>query len=188
VIVSKNARYNRLVHPRTRELLTYLDDQRAALRSAFDAVPPDARERCPADGGWSPAGVVEHLAIVEMRIADRLSALLATSRDQLGPESDASPILPTLDLTPVTDRSRRIVAANPVHPTGLPADAAWRALDDAGQRLRTVVASCDGLAIGGLTMPHPVFGPASLHFWFAFVGAHEARHAAQIRNVAAPAT
>jgi hypothetical protein len=32
--------------------------------------------------------------------------------------------------------------------------------------------------------PHPVFGPMNLHGWIEFVAGHEARHAAQIREVA----
>jgi hypothetical protein len=35
-----------------------------------------------------------------------------------------------------------------------------------------------------VSMPHSVFGPSSAYHWFAFVGAHEARHAAQIREIA----
>jgi len=50
------------MHPRTEELLDYLDAQRLVLRAAFDAVPLDARDRPLAAGQWSAAGVVEHLA------------------------------------------------------------------------------------------------------------------------------
>ena len=31
--------------------------------------------------------------------------------------------------------------------------------------------------------PHPLFGPLSAYHWFAFIAAHEARHAAQIREI-----
>ena len=33
-----------------------------------------------------------------------------------------------------------------------------------------------------------VFGPLDLYTWFAFIGAHEARHAAQIREIGAALT
>jgi hypothetical protein len=42
----------------------------------------------------------------------------------------------------------------------------------------------DRLALGTLSMPHPLFGPLSAYHWLAFVGGHEARHAAQIREIA----
>jgi hypothetical protein len=34
-------------------------------------------------------------------------------------------------------------------------------------------------------MPHPVFGPLDGYAWFGFIGAHEARHAAQIAAMVA---
>jgi hypothetical protein len=50
------------MHPRTRELLEYLDAQRAVLRDAFDAVPPELQNTAPAPDRWSAAANVEHLA------------------------------------------------------------------------------------------------------------------------------
>ena len=55
------------MHPRTRELLTHFDAHRTILKSAFDCVPPDRRNKPPEPGRWSTANVVEHLAIVEGR-------------------------------------------------------------------------------------------------------------------------
>src|SRR3989442_15566598 len=83
------------MHPRTRELLDYLDAQRAALRAAFDAVPPDARDRPPAPGQWSAAAVVEHLAIVDARIAKVLAKRVAEGRPAgVGPATSTNPVLP----------------------------------------------------------------------------------------------
>ncbi len=50
--------------------------------------------------------------------------------------------------------------------------------------MRDVLHAGDGLAIGTLSLPHPLFGPLTAYHWLAFVGAHEARHAAQIREIA----
>ena len=68
------------MHPRIRELLEYLDVQRALLTAAFDAVPAGARDRRPAPGEWSAAGVIEHLAIVEQRVAGFTSTLIAAAK------------------------------------------------------------------------------------------------------------
>ena len=38
------------MHPRTQELLSFLDEQYAAFRAAADAVPEADRERQPAPG------------------------------------------------------------------------------------------------------------------------------------------
>jgi len=171
------------MHPRTRELLDFLDRQRAVLRAAFDAVPADARGREPAPGRWSPNAIVEHLAIVDGGIAKVLSKKIAEGRAAgLGPETSADPILPAIDVASLIDRSTRFTAPERVRPAGLDADAAWAALEQATVALHASVLEGDGLALDAITHPHPRLGPLSLYHWIAFVGAHEARHAAQIRE------
>jgi len=173
------------MHPRTRELLEYLDQQRAGLRTAFDAIPAALRDRAPAEGRWSTAAIIEHLAIVEVRVSARLSSLIAEARASgLGAEPSLEPVLPTINVGQVVDRRTRFTAPDAIQPTGLGADAAWTALEEAGKGVRDLMNASDGLALGTVSMPHPVFGPSSAYHWFAFVGAHEARHAAQIREIA----
>lgn len=175
---------DRSLHPRTRELLDYLDRQRDVLRVAFDGVPPPLRDRVPAPGRWSTAGVIEHLAIVEEGVAKRLAARIAEARaESLGPETTTDPVLPTLDIAHLLDRTTRFTAREALLPTGLRADAAWAALEHAGDAVRETLKANDGLALGAVSMPHPRFGPTPLYYFFAFVGAHEARHAAQIREI-----
>lgn len=174
------------MHTRIEELMTHLDEQRAVLRAAFDAVPPAARDRRPAGGGWSAAGIIEHLAIVENRVAAVLAERIASARqDGLGAEVSEAPLLPTLNLARLIDRSSRFPAPEISHPTGLAAADAWAALERAGATVRQTLRSADGLALGEVMHPHPAFGPSSVYAWFGFIGSHEARHAAQIRELAA---
>jgi hypothetical protein len=171
------------MHARTRELLEFLDAERQRLRTVVDAVPADRREEPPAPGRWSAAGIIEHLAIVETRVGERLAPAIADARAKGAPrETAADPVLPSTGLARVIDRSTRVHAPEAAHPTGRPFAAAWAALEQAGQRVRELVREADGLALGELTAPHPLFGPLSFYQWFAFIGAHEARHAAQIRE------
>src|SRR5262245_63995946 len=118
------------MHPRTQELLEYIDRQRAALQAAFDAVPVASRNVSPADGRWSPAEIVEHVSIVNSGIARMLSTRIADAKSAgLGPEISTEPVLPTIDVAMMMDRSRRFVAPTRVRPAGLPADAAWAELE-----------------------------------------------------------
>jgi hypothetical protein len=175
------------MHPRTLELLNYLEDQRAVLKAAFDSVPLDLRAEPPIPGRWSAAGVVEHVAIVEGRVAGLLSSRIAEARAEgLERERHATPILPTIGLNRVLDRTGRLTAPDVVRPSGVAPDAAWDAVETAGAAIRRALHEGDGLALGSLTAPHPLFGSLSFYEWFAFVGAHEARHAAQIREDYAP--
>jgi hypothetical protein len=170
------------MHAITRELLDYLDEQRSVLKTAFESVPPELRDRPPAPDRWSAANVVEHLAIVETRISKLLSERIEEARAGLAPETRADPILPTIDYQRMYDRSTRVKAPEPVIPTGLNARAAWNALEDAGSKMRALLVSNDGLGLSSVTHPHPRFGELSVYQWVAFLGAHEVRHAQQIRE------
>jgi hypothetical protein len=66
---------------------------------------------------------------------------------------------------------------------GLDAGAAWAALAETRRILREVLLAADGLALSDLVLPHPRLGPLNVYQWVVFVGAHEGRHAAQVREV-----
>src|SRR5262245_49967132 len=142
-------------HPRTRELLQYLDEQRAVLRTAFDAVPRAQVELHPSPEKWSATGVVEHLSIVEARVADRLESAIEEARQNgLGPDPHLEPILPLVDVLRVADRTNRVSAPEVAHPTLLGPAEAWRDLDRAGVRIRELLRSADGLDLSAVTAVH----------------------------------
>ncbi|HEX4346848.1 MAG TPA: DinB family protein [Vicinamibacterales bacterium] len=173
------------MHPHTKELLDYLHENRRILRAAVDGVTPSLRDEAPPKGGWSVANVLEHLAIVEKRVAMRIAASIGEARNAgLGPDTGTAPILPTVNVKALFDRERKITASEAVQPTGaLNAAQAWEALEESTNIVHGTLLDADGLDIGMLAMPHPVLGSASLHAWFAFIGAHEGRHAHQISEV-----
>src|SRR5689334_6843961 len=174
--------YDSAMHSITSELLAYYDEQRAVLKAAFESVPPEMRDLSPGPNRWSAANIVEHLAIVETRVAGFLSERLAEARPGLQAETLSGPILPTIDYKRVHDRSTRVQAPETAIPTGLDAASAWAAFESAGLKMRAMIASFDGLAVSSVMHPHPRLGPMSVYQWVAFMGAHEVRHAEQIRE------
>jgi len=170
------------MHPITDELLAYLDEQRSVLKSAFESIPAEMRNRQPAPERWSAANIVEHLAIVEARISRLLSERIEAARPELAAETSSGPILPTIDYKRMYDRSTRVKAPETAIPTGLGAAAAWSALENAGLMMRAMLRANDGWGLSSVMHPHPRFGPLSVYEWVAFLGAHEVRHAAQIRE------
>lgn len=170
------------------ELLQYLDDQRAVLRAAVASVPEAHHHVSPGDGRWSIANVLEHLAIVETRIAAMLRPKIAEARAK-GDSSGNAPAASnpsTIDLSRLLDRTRRVQASTASQPSGvLDVPAALAALDQSREAMRETVRATEGAPLHVVSMPHPVLGPLDLDGWIRFIGAHEARHAAQIREIGA---
>jgi hypothetical protein len=173
------------MHPRIREITEYLETQRRALRLAVDAVPAAVRARRPTPESWSVAEVLEHVGLVEMSVAGLFGRALGEARMKgLGPEQATGPVVTTLDVAMVADRGRRIEAAESGQPRGgLDAEAAWARLD--ALRVATLAAlhEADGLALAEVAVPHRILGTLDLYQWMVFLGAHEARHAEQIRAI-----
>lgn len=170
------------MHSVTRELLAYLDEQRSVLKSAFESVPKELRELSPAPERWSAANVVEHLAIVETRVSGLLADRIEEARPQLLAATSTAAIPPGFDYKRVHDRSTRVKAPETALPTGLDSAAAWAALENAGSLMRALLIKNDGLSLSSVTHAHPRFGPLSVYEWVKFLGAHEVRHAEQIRE------
>jgi len=95
----------------------------------------------PASGGWTVAGIVEHMVIVQELILGPIAQALAEAPEAPSPgpqEVDA------IIKTKVTDRSRRFQAPEVVHPKGQwkPAESLERMRANTGrliQRLETAV-------------------------------------------------
>jgi uncharacterized damage-inducible protein DinB len=175
------------MHPRYQELSNHLDEQRAGLRAAVAGVPARYHATSPGDGQWSVLDVLEHLVIVEGRVGTMLEKHLSEAKAAgLRADADLSPILPQLNLAIFTDRTRKIKGSAAVQPkSGRQLDELWESLDGCLATIRQLLASADGLRLTEVMMPHPIFGPLDLYTWFAFIGSHEARHAAQIREIGA---
>jgi hypothetical protein len=172
------------MHPRTTEVLAHLDGQRAKLLSAVSSVPAEALTRRPGKDRWSVAEVLEHLTLVEERIAKLLTDRLAAARaGGLGPERDETPVVPTVDVARLLDRSKPLTASEASLPSGeQAADVSLKRLTDQRRELVAAVLAADGLALGDVLIPHARLGDLNVYQWLVFLGAHEGRHALQIRE------
>lgn len=174
------------MHSRTQELLDHLTRARGELKAAVAQVPAAARDAKPAPDRWSVAEILEHLAIVETRIAAMVARDVAAARETgLGRETSESSVLATVDVAGLKDRRQKRVAGETSLPTGtLTAEAAWDRLETSRAQLERAMREADGWALEGLTQAHPRLGAMNLYQWIGFVGAHESRHAAQIAEIA----
>ena len=104
-------------------------------------------------------------------------------------EHETSSVLDREWVDLVLDRSRQVVAIEAVRPAGAQnASDPFAELEIARAAFLEFLTSADGLALGTLVFPHPALGQLNLYQWIAFIGAHEARHTAQIREVVSQLT
>ena len=174
------------MHPRMQQLLELIDEHYRALRATADAVPEELRERQPADGCWSVAQVIDHVAKVETAVSLRIANTLAEARERgLGEETETAPLDASEFFQAVADRTNKRVSPERAHPApdARYADA-WAALEAAHAKAVATFESGQGLALAEVKMPHPVLGELSIYQWAVALAGHEARHAVQIRETA----
>jgi len=174
------------MHPRIEEALQYLDTERAELRAVVELVPPEKREQPPGPDRWSVAQVLQHLTLIENRVGRLVNKRIAGARAEgLGPELETGPILNTRHAAKIADRSFPVSAPEEVRPpSDTDAASAWAALEKSRQALRDAMLSGDGLALSQVMHTHAVLGEINLYQWIHFVGSHEVRHIAQVREIA----
>lgn len=173
------------MQPRIQELLDHITGARQELRDAIDTVPAEHRQARPTPEAWSVAEVLEHLAVVETNVAGMLRRKITEGREAgLGVETESSPVVNPRHVATMRDRSRRIETGDATRPKSLlSSDAAWDAAERARETTRQVMIESDGLALSEISAPHRIFGPLNAYQWIAFIGNHESRHAAQIREI-----
>jgi hypothetical protein len=174
------------MHPRIQEVLTVLDETRNALKDAIAGIPADKHGVRPSHDRWSIAEVVEHLGIVETRIAQMISEKINSAKDDgLGAETDTTSVARMLDITGVINRSKRITASEASQPRGgLSTPDGMNVLAERRSALREAVTQADGLALGTVEIPHARLGTLNVYQWLLFLAGHEARHTDQIREAA----
>lgn len=174
------------MHPRIQELLTWLELHRRELHEAVASVPAHLREVRPGEGRWSVADVVEHLGLIEQRVAKLLAMRVSAARASgVGPDPETSSVVDSYpNPERALDRVTKLQAPEPVRPSGaLDAAAGAQALDQARVSLLSALRDANGVSLENLVQSHPVFGPLNMYHWMVLAGLHDSRHAAQIREI-----
>jgi DinB superfamily len=132
---------------------------------------------------WSPAEIIEHVAIVNRNILV-LAGRLVDKATAEGHAAKPGPI-PTLGLLDILRDSKgaKLKAPERIQPTGKFSVAeSIQLIEQSSAQLRELqprVAELDGAAV---TFDHPVFGPLNLYEWIVLIGLHQNRHLQQIEE------
>ncbi|HYY42055.1 MAG TPA: DinB family protein [Pyrinomonadaceae bacterium] len=162
-----------------------------AIRSRLSARAAELNEAQqnfrPTADAWSPAEIVEHLALIEGRLT-KLFSMMLHKLESAATEAGATarPMQP-FSLDEFAGQARqRFNAPEEVRPSGgvklADALAQLQASRAALNALRPRVEAVDGATA---TYQHPAFGALNLYQWLAFIGAHEERHLRQLERLLA---
>jgi hypothetical protein len=159
------------------EVLQHIDNAHDALVTAVAGLSDAQLHFKPAPEAWSVSGIVEHLAIVEDRIVNRIHELLASP-----PEPDKPVATKEADEAlkhRILDRSSKAQAPEATHPTGTSIAESLDRLVVSRNKIRDLLRSVPA-DFRQRSMPHPRFGPMDCHQWLVTLGGHCMRHTQQI--------
>ena len=164
-VYAENAR----VRERLKESVANLNDAAAALT--------------PDDGKWCVAEIVEHVSLVEEKMAVICSKLLEKAK-AAGVAGDGKVVISEDFAQKIAELgSMKLEAPEIVHPTGASIAESLSKMDENQKifdRLLPLFASLDG---SSHRFAHPYFGELSAQEWLALRGGHEARHVRQIEKI-----
>lgn len=173
------------MHPRMEELVIHLDVTRKEIHMAVASVAVDRHDVVPAEGRWSVAGVVAHLAHVEAGVMAMLREQLDRARAEgLREDSDTSSVLAMLEGDSIRRRAPPVETPPEWRPRyGIAIVEALSDLEASRISLLESMRAADGFALHDVSVPHPALGVLNLYQWIGFIGYHELRHADQIREI-----
>jgi hypothetical protein len=168
------------------EIYQAVDETRARLVARVADLSPEQLSFRPDAAQWNTAEVLEHLHLIETGLT-RVIAGLTAQAEAAGATMDGKEFAP-FSLAEFATRAagQKFNAPEPFQPAGgktlgelLPG------LEQSRQALRALRPRLEQFDVTGFTYPHAAFGPLNGYQWLAFLGGHEARHAAQIKNILA---
>ena len=153
------------------------------LRAAVERVPLDWRERRMDPARWSVAEILEHLATIEKNMVALFTGFLAAA-----PTLESAGLPHEMDAelrAKLLDRTQSIEAPTFIQPSGsVDSETALRTLEGYRKELLATIATADRKDFAAVSRPHRVFGPLNGYQWLMTTAGHEARHAAQIAEIA----
>jgi hypothetical protein len=168
------------------DIYTENDAVRGRLVARIESLTEAEQQFRAHEGAWTPAEIVEHLAIIEGNLVRLVGKLVGKAESAGGASGAAAQPMQPFSLAEHAARARaeKFVAPEEVRPRGdvTIADALARLRESraALHALRPRIEATDGAHV---RYPHPAFGPLNLYQWLAFIGLHEQRHLEQMERL-----
>ena len=164
------------------EIFEEIDGTRERLLHTVERMDEGRQGFSPAPGRWSVAQLCDHLSLVEGSVAKMLGRAVARA-EEAGPQRPSDAPFAPVSVEEFVERTRGVKLEAPER--ARPSDArpvadSLASLRDSRDALRALAPRLERIDGHAVSLPHPVWGPLNLYQWLLFVGAHEARHLAQI--------
>ena len=135
---------------------------------------------------WSIGDVLNHVSLTDEANAKLTSNMLKRARDT-SPPPDPSPEgseIHSMDEIFPRMEAGKFQSPEFVKPhSDAPVAESLARLIASRERMLGNIEQLDGLDLSGLTFPHPFAGQLNAYQWILMAGAHEARHAIQIKRM-----
>lgn len=161
-----------------------LTKQRAGLVALARTIPPERAALRPADGSWSVAENLHHLALVEAGIVAKMRALLESPDEVPAGRRRWVPLV-FVEFRPSFFRVAAPAHVRPGGESAVTVDEALERLARSRAELLQTLRSAEDVVHRGRRFGHQVLGALDILEWAAFIGHHERRHEKQIREAIA---
>ena len=162
---------------RIASIVSGLEEALARVRARLASADADAAERVPAEGGWTAAQVVAHLAAVNGSFASIIDGTFAVAK----PPAEGF-VERGWDVIGA-GMAGKLQAPSRVHPPAvITRDAALASLDASGAKLTGALRALDETR-ARLTMDSPVVGCVTLYQVGEWATVHLIRHNKQIKRL-----
>jgi uncharacterized damage-inducible protein DinB len=168
------------------QIFETIDKTRERLYKRVESLTDTQANAHPGENAWSITDIIEHLMILENRLAQMMKMMLTKAEGASKGKSDGAIKIKPFSLDQFIERSQRekYVAPEAVRPSGaanLP-DLLAR-MRASREELHTLQPRIEATDLSMLTYPHPAFGPLDFYQWLALIGLHEERHLSQIESL-----
>jgi hypothetical protein len=102
--------------------------------------------------------------LVDRSLVRALRRLIEQAR-ALPRETVSSPVVPTLDISRIIERTNKFTAAESAEPKDTDPARVWADFNVAVRELKDVIATADALAMGAVSAPHPALGNFNGYEW-----------------------
>jgi uncharacterized damage-inducible protein DinB len=161
------------------KLLELLHETRHRFVGSFAGVTDEQSRRRAAEGSWSVADCVEHVAAAE-------TFMLRLVQGQRRPRPAGAPNREEIFLQRMTDRTRKATSPEGARPTGRfgNLEAAAKQFETArAGTIRFVEENMNDLRASEVTHPLPLIGDVSVYEMVIIMAGHAERHALQIEEI-----